>query len=154
MVGRASEVETDTSIEEKYLIATSEQALCALHRDEWIDPKQLPIRYAGWSTCFRQEVGSHGRDTAGIFRVHQFEKLEQFCIVSPHGNESWEEMERMLANSEEFYQALEIPYRVVNIVSGELNAAAAKKWDLEGWFPGSQAYRELVSCSNCTDYQR
>ncbi|XP_057333863.1 serine--tRNA ligase, cytoplasmic [Microplitis mediator] len=139
--------------EEKYLIATSEQPIAAFHRNEWIPESELPIRYAGFSTCFRQEVGSHGRDTRGIFRVHQFEKVEQFCLTSPHDNKSWEMMDEMIANAEEFYQDLGIPYRVVNIVSGALNHAASKKLDLEAWFPGSKAFRELVSCSNCLDYQ-
>ena len=115
-------------------------------------PGRLP-RYAGYSTCFRKEAGSHGRDTLGIFRVHQFEKVEQFVAVSPDGDESWQEMERMIGNSEAFYQSLGIPYQVVNIVSGELNDAAAKKYDLEAWFPSSKTWRELVSCSNCTDFQ-
>ncbi|XP_011022067.1 PREDICTED: serine--tRNA ligase [Populus euphratica] len=139
--------------DDKYLIATSEQPLCAYHLDDWIHPSQLPIRYAGYSSCFRKEAGAHGRDTLGIFRVHQFEKVEQFCITSPNGNESWEMHEEMIKNSEEFYQELNIPYQVVAIVSGALNDAAAKKYDLEGWFPASNTYRELVSCSNCTDYQ-
>ncbi|PON80144.1 Serine-tRNA ligase, type [Parasponia andersonii] len=139
--------------DEKYLIATSEQPLCAYHQDEWIHTKQLPIRYAGCSTCFRKEAGSHGRDTLGIFRVHQFEKVEQFCITSPDNNDSWEMLEEMIHNSEDFYVELKIPHQVVAVVSGELNAAAAKKYDLEGWFPASRTFRELVSCSNCTDYQ-
>ncbi|CAK9167982.1 unnamed protein product [Ilex paraguariensis] len=139
--------------EDKYLIATAEQPLCAYHLDDWIHPSQLPLRYAGYSSCFRKEAGSHGRDTLGIFRVHQFEKVEQFCLTSPNGNDSWEMHEEMLKNSEEFYKMLKIPYQVVAIVSGALNDAAAKKYDLEGWFPSSSTYRELVSCSNCTDYQ-
>jgi len=139
--------------EDQYLIATSEQPLCGYHLDEWIEPKTLPIKYAGYSTCFRKEAGSHGRDQGGIFRVHQFEKVEQFCVTSPDGDESWKMQEEMLNNCKEFYASLGIPYRVVNIVSGALNDAAAKKYDLEAWFPGSSAHRELVSCSNCTDYQ-
>ncbi|KAA8536878.1 hypothetical protein F0562_029356 [Nyssa sinensis] len=139
--------------DDKYLIATSEQPLCAYHLEDWIHPSQLPLRYAGYSSCFRKEAGSHGRDTLGIFRVHQFEKVEQFCITSPNGNESWDMHEEMIKNSEEFYKMLNIPYQVVAIVSGALNDAAAKKYDLEGWFPASNTYRELVSCSNCTDYQ-
>jgi seryl-tRNA synthetase len=139
--------------DDKYLIATSEQPLCAYHRGDWMDAKSLPIRYAGYSTCFRKEAGSHGRDTLGIFRVHQFEKVEQFVLTSPLEDESWKMHEEMLQNSEEFYQALGLPYRVVAIVSGALNDAAAKKYDLEAWFPASKAYRELVSCSNCTDFQ-
>ncbi|KAL2934754.1 Serine--tRNA ligase [Bienertia sinuspersici] len=139
--------------DDKYLIATAEQPLCAFHLDDWIHPSQLPIRYAGYSSCFRKEAGSHGRDTLGIFRVHQFEKVEQFCLTSPNDNDSWEMLEEMLKNSEEFYQQLGLPYQIVAIVSGALNDAAAKKYDLEAWFPSSKAYRELVSCSNCTDYQ-
>ncbi|KAK3200281.1 hypothetical protein Dsin_023696 [Dipteronia sinensis] len=139
--------------DDKYLIATAEQPLCAYHIDDWIHPSELPIRYAGYSTCFRKEAGSHGRDTLGIFRVHQFEKVEQFCITSPNGNDSWEMHEEMIKNSEDFYKMLNLPYQVVAIVSGALNDAAAKKLDLEAWFPASQTYRELVSCSNCTDYQ-
>lgn len=139
--------------DEKYLIATSEQPIAAYHRDEWIAENTLPIKYAGISTCFRQEVGSHGRDTRGIFRVHQFEKVEQFVLTSPFDNKSWEMMDEMIGNAEAFCQSLGIPYRVVNIVSGALNHAAAKKLDLEAWFAGSSAFRELVSCSNCLDYQ-
>ncbi|KAB7495375.1 Serine--tRNA ligase, cytoplasmic [Armadillidium nasatum] len=141
------------STDEKYLIATSEQPIAAFHRDEWIATERLPLKYAGVSYCFRQEVGSHGRDTRGIFRVHQFQKVEQFCITSPHDGASWKMLEDMITNAEEFCKVLGLPYRVVDIVSGELNNAAAKKLDLEAWFPASGAYRELVSCSNCTDYQ-
>ncbi|KAK4526532.1 hypothetical protein GAYE_SCF25G4448 [Galdieria yellowstonensis] len=144
---------TGEGTQEKYLIATSEQPICCFHMNEWLDPKSLPLRYAGFSTCFRKETGSHGRDTLGIFRVHQFEKLEQFCITAPDPAVSYAMMEEMMHVAEEFYQSLNIPYRVVNIVSGALNNAAAKKYDLEGWFPASSAFRELVSCSNCTDYQ-
>ncbi|KAJ7977986.1 serine--tRNA ligase-like [Quillaja saponaria] len=139
--------------DDKYLIATAEQPLCAYHLEDWIHPSQLPIRYAGYSSCFRKEAGAHGRDTLGIFRVHQFEKVEQFCLTSPNNNDSWDMHEEMIKNSEDFYKMLNIPYQVVSIVSGALNDAAAKKYDLEGWFPASQTYRELVSCSNCTDYQ-
>ncbi|XP_032676131.1 serine--tRNA ligase, cytoplasmic isoform X1 [Odontomachus brunneus] len=153
VIGKGSERNEDKELEEKYLIATSEQPIAAFHRGEWIAENALPIRYAGISTCFRQEVGSHGRDTRGIFRVHQFEKVEQFCLTSPYDNKSWKMMEEMISNAEEFYQALDIPYRIVNIVSGALNHAASKKLDLEAWFPGSGAFRELVSCSNCLDYQ-
>uniref|UniRef100_A0A6I8PS94 serine--tRNA ligase n=1 Tax=Xenopus tropicalis TaxID=8364 RepID=A0A6I8PS94_XENTR len=177
VIGKGSEKSDDNSIDEKYLIATSEQPIAALHRDEWLKPEELPLRYAGISTCFRQEVGSHGRDTRGIFRVHQFEKLtfllcsficpkgtiysplfnsfqiEQFIYASPNDNKSWELFEEMIMTAESFYQKLGIPYRIVNIVSGSLNHAASKKLDLEAWFPGSGAFRELVSCSNCTDYQ-
>ncbi|KAK2148363.1 hypothetical protein LSH36_501g06015 [Paralvinella palmiformis] len=153
VIGKGSEKADEQVVDEKYLIATSEQPIAAYHRDEWIKPEDLPFRYAGLSTCFRQEVGSHGRDTRGIFRVHQFEKIEQFVVTSPHDNQSWEMFDEMISNAEQFQQELGIPYRIVNIVSGELNNAASKKLDLEAWFPGSGAFRELVSCSNCLDYQ-
>lgn len=139
--------------DEKYLIATSEQPISAYHAGEWFEKpqEQLPIRYAGYSSCFRREAGSHGKDAWGIFRVHAFEKIEQFVLTEPE--KSWEEFDRMIGASEEFYQSLGLPYRVVGIVSGELNNAAAKKFDLEAWFPFQKEYKELVSCSNCTDYQ-
>lgn len=136
---------------EFYLIATSEQPISAYFYNEVIDYSELPIRFGGFSTCFRKEAGAAGKDAWGIFRIHQFEKVEQFVITTP--DKSWDELERMIATSEEFYQSLELPYRVVNIVSGALNDAAAKKYDLEAWFPGYNTFRELVSCSNCTDYQ-
>ncbi|CCA68087.1 probable serine-tRNA ligase, cytosolic [Serendipita indica DSM 11827] len=138
---------------DKYLIATSEQPISAYHMNEWFEApaKDLPLRYGGYSTCFRKEAGSSGRDVWGIFRVHQFEKVEQFCITEPE--KSWEMFEEMVGNSEAFYQSLGLPYRLVAIVSGALNLAAAKKYDLEAWFPYQQAYKELVSTSNCTDYQ-
>ncbi|XP_022649289.1 probable serine--tRNA ligase, cytoplasmic [Varroa jacobsoni] len=153
VIGKGSEKADEKELDEKYLIATSEQPICAFHRDEWLAPQDLPIKYAGLSTCFRQEVGSHGRDTSGIFRVHQFEKVEQFVITSPNDGESWKAFDEMIGNAEGFCQALNLPYRIVNIVSGALNNAAAKKFDLEAWFPASGAFRELVSCSNCLDYQ-
>lgn len=139
--------------DEKYLIATSEQPISAYHAGEWFESpaEQLPVRYAGYSSCFRREAGSHGKDAWGIFRVHAFEKIEQFVLTEPE--KSWEEFDRMIENSEEFYKSLGLPYRVVGIVSGELNNAAAKKYDLEAWFPFQKEYKELVSCSNCTDYQ-
>ena len=139
--------------DDKYLIATSEQPICAYHLNSWNDPKTLPKKYMGYSTCFRKEAGSHGRDTLGIFRVHQFEKIEQFCVTGPDDDESWKMLEDMISTSEDFYRSLGIPYRVVAIVSGALNDAAAKKYDMEAYFPGSGAFRELVSCSNCTDFQ-
>lgn len=138
---------------EKYLIATSEQPICAYHKGDWIEPKDLPLRYAGISTCFRKEAGSSGKDIRGIFRVHQFEKIEQFCLTNDDFAVSSAEQKKMLQAATEFYDALGISYRVVCLVSGELNDAAVKKYDLEGWFPGQNTYRELVSCSNCTDYQ-
>ncbi|KAI4204370.1 MAG: hypothetical protein LQ350_001126 [Teloschistes chrysophthalmus] len=136
---------------DKYLIATSEQPLSAIHDGEWLQDKDLPIRYAGYSTCYRKEAGAHGKDAWGIFRVHQFEKIEQFLITKPEA--SWEAFDNMIALSEEFYQSLGLPYQIVAIVSGALNNAAAKKYDLEAWFPFQGEYKELVSCSNCTDYQ-
>ena len=137
--------------EEKYLIATSEQPISAYHRDEWMDPKSLPLKYCGLSTCFRKEAGSSGRETWGIFRVHQFEKVEQFVITDPES--SWAAHEEMTSLSEQFLQSLGLPYQVISIVSGALNKAAAKKYDIEAWFPGYGQYKEVVSCSNCTDYQ-
>ena len=144
------QVEGTDDSEPLYLIATSEQPISAMHLKEWIEPADLPYRYGGVSTCFRKEAGSHGRDVWGIFRIHQFEKVEQFVYCDP--SESWNEFEKMITNSESFYQGLGLPYQVINIVSGELNDAAAMKYDLEAWFPGYESFRELVSCSNCTDY--
>lgn len=137
--------------EDLYLIATSEQTLAALHRNEVIDEKQLPIRYAGVSSCFRREAGSHGKDTLGIFRVHQFEKVEQYVYCKPE--DSAQMHEKMIMVTESIFKTLKIPYQVVNIASGELNDNAAIKYDLEGWFPASNTYRELVSATNCRDYQ-
>ncbi|CAH1758491.1 4202_t:CDS:2 [Entrophospora sp. SA101] len=139
--------------EDKYLIATSEQPISTFHANEWFErpTEQLPLKYAGYSTCFRKEAGAHGKDTWGIFRVHQFEKVEQFVITEPE--KSWEQFDEMVITSEEFYQSLGLSYRLVSIVSGALNNAAAKKYDLEAWFPYQGSYKELVSCSNCTDYQ-
>ncbi|TFG20197.1 MAG: serine--tRNA ligase [Promethearchaeota archaeon] len=137
--------------EDLYMIATSEQTLAAYHYDEIIAPERLPIKYAGISSCFRREAGSHGKDTLGIFRIHQFEKVEQYVFCKPE--ESWKFHEELIHNAEEIYKKLELPYRIVNIASGEMNDNAAKKYDLEAWFPASQTYRELVSCSNCLDYQ-
>lgn len=141
----------DSSKNSSYLIATSEQPLSCIHQNEWLQKNELPIRYAGYSTCFRKEAGAHGKDVKGLFRVHQFEKVEQFVLCAP--DESWQLHEEMLKISEEFLQSLDIPYRVVSIVSGALNDAAAKKYDIEGYFPSTVEFRELVSCSNCTDYQ-
>ncbi|AFM98117.1 seryl-tRNA synthetase [Encephalitozoon hellem] len=134
-----------------YLIATSEQALAALYMDERMTPQEVPKKFCGQSLCFRKEAGAHGKDNAGLFRVHQFEKIEQFVICEP--SESQRHHEEMIRICEEFYQSLDISYNVVSIVSGELNDAAAIKYDLEAYFPNAEKYRELVSCSNCTDYQ-
>ncbi|XP_026191612.1 serine--tRNA ligase [Cyclospora cayetanensis] len=148
---KTKQQQQDAERDDMFLIATSEQPLCALHMHERVEEKQLPIRYTGTSTCFRKEAGAHGKDCWGIFRIHQFEKIEQFCITAPE--KSWDMHEEMISTAEEFYQSLELPYRVVSIVTGALNDAAAKKYDLEAWFPGYEDYRELVSCSNCTDFQ-
>jgi seryl-tRNA synthetase len=134
-----------------YLVGTSEVALAAIHGGEILDADALPRRYAGFSPCFRREAGAAGKDTRGIFRVHQFDKVEMFAFVEP--GESVAEHERLLAIEEGIYQALEIPYRVVNIAAWDLGASAAKKYDIEGWFPGQERHRELTSCSNTTDYQ-
>ncbi|CAA9986551.1 serine--tRNA ligase, putative [Plasmodium knowlesi strain H] len=141
----------ELSRDDLFLIATSEQPLCALHKDETIESKYLPLKYAGVSSCFRKEAGAHGKDIRGILRVHQFDKIEQFCLSLPQTSSKVHK--QMMKTCEEFYQSLNIPYRIVSIVSGALNNAAAIKYDLEGYFPSSNQYRELVSCSNCTDYQ-
>jgi len=137
--------------EDLYLLATSEHALNAFHFGEILDGKTLPVRYGGVSPCFRKEAGAHGRDTKGIFRVHQFEKVEQFVFCKPE--DSWNEHEKLISNAEELFQALKLPYRVVTVCSGDLGTVAAKKYDLEVWLPGQNTYREAVSCSNCTSYQ-
>lgn len=136
--------------EDLYLIGTSEHPMLALHKGEIIEGG-LPIRYAGISPCFRKEAGTHGRDTKGIFRVHQFEKVEMFIFCRPE--ESWKMHEELIGNLEDFFKALKIPYRVVNVCTGDLGSIAAKKYDLEGWLPGQKKYREMGSCSNCTGYQ-
>jgi len=137
--------------DELYLVGTAEVPLAAYHTDEILDNEDLPLRYAGFSTCFRREAGTYGKDTAGIFRVHQFDKVEMFVFTTP--GESPAEHDRLLAVEEKLVGELEIPYRVVNIAAGDLGASAAKKYDIEAWFPGEQAYREITSCSNTTDYQ-
>jgi len=134
-----------------YLIGTSEHAIASMHSDEILEGKILPLRYAGSSSCFRKEAGAHGRDQKGIFRVHQFEKVEQFIFCRPE--ESKKEHEQMLSNVEEFYQKLEIPYRIMILSSGDLGKISAKTYDLEAWMAGQNNYREIVSCSNCLDFQ-
>ncbi len=134
-----------------YLVGTSEVSLAALHADQIVSADDLPLRYAGFSTCFRREAGAGGKDTRGIFRVHQFDKVEMFSFVEP--STSRDEHERLLAIEEEILQDLEIPYRVVNVAAGDLGASAAKKYDCEAWLPGQGRYRELTSTSNTTDYQ-
>jgi seryl-tRNA synthetase len=137
--------------EDLYLIATSEHAMVAFHMDELLDGASLPLHYCGVSPNFRREAGAHGRDTKGIFRTHQFEKVEQVVFCTPEA--SWNEHEALIRNAEQFYQDLCLPYRVVNVCSGDLGTVAAKKYDLEVWLPGQNRYREVVSCSNCTTYQ-
>lgn len=137
--------------DELYLAGTSEVPLAALHMGEILDADALPLRYCGISTCFRREAGAHGRDTRGIFRTHQFEKVEMFSFA--RAETSWDEHERLIRIEERVLQSLGIPYRAVNVCTGELGASAAKKVDLEAWFPGQQRYREVTSCSNTTDYQ-
>ncbi|TML31759.1 MAG: serine--tRNA ligase [Actinobacteria bacterium] len=134
-----------------FLTGTSEVALAGLHMGEILDADELPLRYTAFSTNFRREAGAAGRDTRGMFRVHQFNKVEMFCYLRPE--ESWEEHERLLAIEESLASELGLPYRVVNIAASELSAAAAKRYDLEAWFPSQQRYRELTSASNTTDYQ-
>jgi seryl-tRNA synthetase len=137
--------------DELFLVGTSEVALAGLHADQILDGEQLPLRYAGFSPCFRREAGAAGRDTRGIFRVHQFDKVEMFSFVEP--SESAAEHERLLAIEERILTELEIPYRVVNVAVGDLGAPAAKKYDCEAWIPSQDRYRELTSCSNTTDFQ-
>jgi seryl-tRNA synthetase len=137
--------------DELFLVGTSEVSLAALHAGEILASDEIPRRYAGWSTCFRREAGAAGRDTRGIFRVHQFDKLEMFSFVRPQ--ESKAEHEQLLELQERTLQALEIPYRVVDIPAGELGASAARKFDCEAWIPSQGRYREVTSCSNTTDYQ-
>jgi seryl-tRNA synthetase len=137
--------------DELYLTGTSEVALAGLHLGETLDAEALPLRYAGYSTCFRREAGAAGKDTRGMFRVHQFDKAEMFVFTFPE--ESTEEHERLLAAEEELVRALGVPYRVVNIAAGDLGASASKKYDIEAWFPGQRRYREITSTSNTTDYQ-
>jgi len=133
-----------------FLIGTSEVALAGLHRGEHLDRESLPVRYAGFSSCFRREAGTYGKDTRGIFRVHQFDKVEMFSFCDP--DVSWDELETLRSLQEEIVASLELPYRVINVASGDLGAAAAKKYDLEVWLPSEGAYREVTSCSNYTDY--
>jgi seryl-tRNA synthetase len=134
-----------------FLTGTSEVALAAMHMGEILEDDQLPIHYAGFSTCFRREAGAAGKDTRGMFRVHQFNKVEMFVFTRPE--ESGDEHERMLALEEGLLEALGLPYRVVNVAAGDLGASAAKKYDIEAWFPSQERYREVTSCSNTTDYQ-
>jgi len=137
--------------DELFLVGTAEVPLAAYHADEILDEVDLPFRYAGFSTCFRRESGTYGKDAAGIFRVHQFDKVEMFVFTTP--DQSPAEHDHLLGVEEKLVGELEIPYRVVNVAAGDLGASAAKKYDIEAWFPGQQAYREITSCSNTTDFQ-
>ena len=137
--------------EDLYMIATSEHPIGGYHMNEIIEAKDLPLKYAGISSCFRKEAGSHGKDTKGIFRVHQFTKIEQFIFCRP--KDSWNMFKEILKNAEDFFQSIDIPYRVVDICTGDIGIVAAKKNDIEIWMPVQQKFREVVSCSNCTDYQ-
>ena len=137
--------------DDAYLIATSEHPIGAMYRDEIFEEKDLPLRLAGISPCFRREIGAHGLDTKGLFRVHQFTKVEQFVFCKPA--DSWTIHEELLANAEELFLRLGLPYRVVNICTGDIGTVAAKKYDIEVWMPRENAYKEVVSCSNCTSYQ-
>ena len=137
--------------EDLFLIGTSEHAIASMYYDEILEGSKIPLRYASISPCFRKEAGAHGKDQKGIFRVHQFEKIEQFIFCRPE--ESWEEHEKMIKSTEEFYQQLEIPYRLMLLSSGDMGKVSAKTYDIEAWMAGQNAYREIVSCSNCIDYQ-
>jgi seryl-tRNA synthetase len=137
--------------EDLYLISTSEHPMGAMLMDKVLSEKELPIRFCGVSPCFRKEIGAHGVDTRGIFRTHQFNKVEQFIFSTPE--QSWEEHELLINNAEKLYQKLDIPYRIMNICTGDLGGTAAKKYDLEAWMAKQGAYKEVVSCSNCTSYQ-
>ena len=137
--------------DDAYLIATSEHPIAAMYQDEIFEEKDLPLRLAGISPCFRREIGAHGLDTKGLFRVHQFTKVEQFVFCKPE--DSWPIHEELMANAEEVFEKLGIPYRVVNICTGDIGTVAAKKYDIEAWMPRENAYKEVVSCSNCTSYQ-
>jgi seryl-tRNA synthetase len=140
-----------TRPDELYLVGTSEVPLAAFRMGEIVDQDELPLRYTGYSTCFRREAGTYGKDMGGMFRLHQFDKVEMFSFTRPE--DSWDEHDFLLSLEEEIIGNLDIPYRVVNTAAGDLGSAAAKKYDIEGWLPGQGRYRELTSCSNCTDYQ-
>jgi seryl-tRNA synthetase len=137
--------------EDLYLIATSEHPMAAMFMNEVLKEEDLPLKLAGISACFRKEAGAHGKDTRGMFRTHQFNKIEQFVFCTPE--ESWKLHEELIHNAEELVQKLGLPYRVVNVCTGDIGTVAAKKYDIEVWMPAQNAYREVVSCSNCTDYQ-
>ena len=148
---KEAKIEEGSTNEDMFLIATSEHSVAAMHAGEVFAAKELPIRYAGISPCFRREAGSHGKDTKGIFRVHQFEKVEQFIFCNQE--DSWKYYEELISNEEGLLQKLNIPYHRIEMCTGDIGVVAAKKTDLEGWFPSQKKYRELTSASNCTDWQ-
>jgi seryl-tRNA synthetase len=150
-LGQAAENVYRLEADDMYLVGTAEVPLAAMHMDEILDAKALPIRYAGYSPCFRREAGSHGKDTKGIFRVHWFDKVEMFsyCAVE----EAVEEHQRLLSFEKEFLNALELPFQVIDVATGDLGSSAARKFDCEAWFPTQERYRELTSTSNCTTFQ-
>jgi seryl-tRNA synthetase len=150
-MGDFAEVLYKIENEDLYLIATSEHPMAAMYMGEVFKQESLPLKLAGVSACFRKEAGAHGKDTRGIFRTHQFNKIEQFIFCTPE--DSWQMHEELARNAEELFQKLEIPYRMVNVCTGDIGTVAAKKYDFEAWMPAQGAYREVISCSNCTDYQ-
>ncbi|MDA2989822.1 MAG: serine--tRNA ligase, partial [Actinomycetota bacterium] len=150
-LGQAAENVYRIESDDMYLVGTSEVPLAAFHSDEIIDADELPLRYAGWSSCFRREAGSYGKDTRGIIRVHQFDKVEMFVFCEPDRAE--EEHANLIAWEKEFVDALEIPYRVIDVATGDLGSSAARKFDIEAWIPTQDAYREITSTSNTTEFQ-
>jgi seryl-tRNA synthetase len=150
-LGQAAENVFHLEQDDFYLVGTSEVPLAAYHAGEILDAEALPLRYAGFSTCFRREAGSHGRDTRGIIRVHQFDKVEMFSFTHP--DDAADEHERLLAWERQFFDALEVPYRVIDVATGDLGTSAARKFDIEAWIPTQGTYREVTSTSNCTQFQ-
>jgi seryl-tRNA synthetase len=150
-LGDFAEVLYKIENEDLYLIATSEHPMAAMYMNEVFKEEDLPLKLAGMSACFRKEAGAHGKDTRGIFRTHQFNKIEQFIFCAPE--QSWKLHEELLRNAEDLTRKLGLPYRVVNVCTGDIGTVAAKKYDIEAWMPAQNAYREIISCSNCTDYQ-
>jgi seryl-tRNA synthetase len=150
-LGQAAENVYRLEADDMYLVGTAEVPLAAYHMDEILDVAALPLRYAGYSPCYRREAGSHGKDTRGIFRVHWFDKVEMFSFTTMDA--SFDEHQRLLAFEEEFLKALELPYRVIDVATGDLGSSAARKFDCEAWIPSQQRYREVTSTSNCTTFQ-
>jgi seryl-tRNA synthetase len=150
-LGQAAENVYRIEADDMYLVGTSEVPLAGYHSDEIIDADRLPLRYAGWSSCYRREAGSYGKDTRGIIRVHQFDKVEMFVFCRPEDAEA--EHARLLAWEREFVDALEIPYRVIDVATGDLGSSAARKFDMEAWIPTQGTYREITSTSNTTEFQ-